>query len=153
MKYLPNVGRESSWPWSYGNWIYNYLCNRCLSPLMLWIRFLLRARCTTSCDKVNYRVNSVYYMNCLPSTYATCKIGLITYRKYISWVRWLRVRVMLFNATFIFQSNWKPSVQVLSELLKFNPGRFTCTCIFILSITIILLIRLDIQCLRLGDCM
>jgi hypothetical protein len=20
----------SSWPWSYGSWIYNYLCNRCL---------------------------------------------------------------------------------------------------------------------------
>ena len=48
----------------------------------------------------NHRVNSVYYMNCLPSTYVTCKIGLITYRKYISWVRWLRVRVMFFNATF-----------------------------------------------------
>jgi len=24
-----------SWSWSYGSWIYNYLCNRCLSPLML----------------------------------------------------------------------------------------------------------------------
>jgi len=22
-----------SWPWSYGSWIYNYLCNQCLSPL------------------------------------------------------------------------------------------------------------------------
>jgi len=22
-----------SWSWSYGSWIYNYLCNRCLSPL------------------------------------------------------------------------------------------------------------------------
>jgi len=33
------------WPWSYGSWIYNYLCNRCLSPLILWIP--LRARCTT----------------------------------------------------------------------------------------------------------
>ena len=21
---------RSSWPWSYGSWIYNYLCNRCL---------------------------------------------------------------------------------------------------------------------------
>ena len=27
-------------------------CNRCLSPLMLWVRILLRARCTTLCDKV-----------------------------------------------------------------------------------------------------
>jgi len=22
-----------SWSWSYGRWIYNYLCNQCLSPL------------------------------------------------------------------------------------------------------------------------
>ena len=27
---------EPSWPWSYGSWIYNYLCNQCLPPLMLW---------------------------------------------------------------------------------------------------------------------
>jgi hypothetical protein len=40
-----------SWPWSYGSWIYNYLCNQCLSPLMLvWI--LLSARRTTLFDKV-----------------------------------------------------------------------------------------------------
>jgi hypothetical protein len=41
-----------SWPWSYGSWIYNYLCNQCLSRLMLWVRILIRARCTTLCDKV-----------------------------------------------------------------------------------------------------
>jgi len=40
--------------WSYGSWIYNYLWNQCLSPLMLWVRILLR-QCvldTTLCDKV-----------------------------------------------------------------------------------------------------
>jgi hypothetical protein len=41
-------GRRS---WSYGSWIY-YLCNQCLSPLMLWVRISIRARCTTLCDKV-----------------------------------------------------------------------------------------------------
>ena len=40
------------WPWSYSSWIYNYLCNLCLSPLMLWVRLPLRARSTTLCDKV-----------------------------------------------------------------------------------------------------
>jgi len=35
-----------SWPWSYGNWIYNYLCNQFLSPLKLWVRTLFMARCT-----------------------------------------------------------------------------------------------------------
>jgi hypothetical protein len=34
----------------YGSWIYNYLCNRCLSPLM-WVWISIRARCTTLCDK------------------------------------------------------------------------------------------------------
>jgi len=37
-------GRDSS--------IYNYLCNHCLSPLMLWVPISIRARCTTLCDKV-----------------------------------------------------------------------------------------------------
>jgi hypothetical protein len=27
-----------SWSWSYGNWIYNYLCNQCLSPLTLRVQ-------------------------------------------------------------------------------------------------------------------
>jgi len=27
---------------SYGRWIYNYLCNQCLSPLPLWGWILLR---------------------------------------------------------------------------------------------------------------
>ena len=42
----------AAWPWSYGSWIYNYLCNQCLSPLKLWVRISIRARCTTLCDKV-----------------------------------------------------------------------------------------------------
>jgi hypothetical protein len=40
-----------SWPWLYGNWIYNYLWNQCPSPLMLWVRISTRARRTTLCDK------------------------------------------------------------------------------------------------------
>ena len=40
-----------SWPWSYGSWILNYLCNQCLSPLMLWVWISIWARCTTLCDK------------------------------------------------------------------------------------------------------
>jgi len=41
--------RFNSWPsWSssYGSWIYNYLCNQCLSLLKLWVRTPLMARCT-----------------------------------------------------------------------------------------------------------
>jgi hypothetical protein len=38
--------------WSYGSWVYNYLCNQCLSPLKLWVRTPFMARCTRLCDKV-----------------------------------------------------------------------------------------------------
>jgi hypothetical protein len=43
-----------SWSWSYGSWIYNYLCNQCLSPLTLWVRsqFMRAVQETTLCDKV-----------------------------------------------------------------------------------------------------
>jgi hypothetical protein len=34
LKYWP----EPSWSWLYGNWMYNFLCNQCLSPLTLWVR-------------------------------------------------------------------------------------------------------------------
>jgi hypothetical protein len=37
---------ELSWPWSYGSWIYNYLCNHCLSPPMLWVPNPTQMRCT-----------------------------------------------------------------------------------------------------------
>jgi hypothetical protein len=48
MKALP------SWSWSHGSWIYNYLCNQCLSPLTLWVLTPLRrdTLVTTLCDKV-----------------------------------------------------------------------------------------------------
>jgi hypothetical protein len=33
------------WSWSYRSWFYNYLCNRCRSPLTLWVRIPLLVRC------------------------------------------------------------------------------------------------------------
>ena len=42
--------------WSYGSWIYNYLCNQCLSPLTLWVWTPLRRGVlnTILCDKVSH---------------------------------------------------------------------------------------------------
>ena len=31
-----------SWWWSYNSWIYNYICNQCLSSLTLWVGISLR---------------------------------------------------------------------------------------------------------------
>jgi hypothetical protein len=41
-------GKGPSWSWSYGSWSYNYLWNQCISPLKLWVRIPLMARCTRS---------------------------------------------------------------------------------------------------------
>jgi len=38
--------RGPTWSWSYGSWIYNYLCNQCLSPLKLWVWTLFMSRST-----------------------------------------------------------------------------------------------------------
>jgi hypothetical protein len=47
-------GQGPSWLWSYGSWIYNYLCNQWLSQLTLWVKILLGqgVHDTTLCDKV-----------------------------------------------------------------------------------------------------
>jgi hypothetical protein len=44
--------KAPSWQWLHGSLIYYYLCNQCLSPLMLWVWISIRAWCTTLCDKV-----------------------------------------------------------------------------------------------------
>ena len=42
-----------SWSWLYGSWIYNYLCNQCLTPITLWVRITLRwGVLNTVCDKI-----------------------------------------------------------------------------------------------------
>jgi len=37
---------KTSWSWSYVSWIYNYLCNQCLSPIKFWVQTLFMAMCT-----------------------------------------------------------------------------------------------------------
>ena len=49
---LQCVFKGPSRSWSYCSWIYNFLCNKCLSPLMLLVRISIMARCTALCDKV-----------------------------------------------------------------------------------------------------
>jgi hypothetical protein len=53
-KYRCNSNYEGlSWLWSYGSWTSNYLCNQCLSLIMMWVRILLERGVldTTLCDK------------------------------------------------------------------------------------------------------
>ena len=63
----PKRKKGPSLPWSYGSWIYNYLCNECLSPLMSWVRISIRARCTTLCDEVcQRRATGRWFSPCPP---------------------------------------------------------------------------------------
>jgi hypothetical protein len=43
---ISHIWLGPSWSWSYSSWIYNCLCNQCLSPLNLWFRISLMTRCT-----------------------------------------------------------------------------------------------------------
>ena len=71
---LPSEYKGPSWPWSYDSWIYNYLCNRCLWPLMLWVRLPLWARCTTLCDKVGQWLKAGLWFSLGPPVSSTNKI-------------------------------------------------------------------------------
>jgi hypothetical protein len=62
---------DSTSQWSYDIWIYNYmyLCNQCLSPLMLWDQISIRARCTILCDKVcQWLMTGMWFSLGLPET-------------------------------------------------------------------------------------
>ena len=50
----PSLFKRGLSSWSYGSWIYKYLCNQYLSPLKLWVRIPLGQGVfdTTLCDKV-----------------------------------------------------------------------------------------------------
>ena len=80
--------------WSYGGWIYNYLCNRCLSPLILWVRLPLRARCTIWCDKVCQWLAESHWLSPGPSVSSTNK----TYRHDITEIL-LKVALNAIKAT------------------------------------------------------
>ena len=44
--YIYSIHQGPSWSLSYVSWIYNYLCNQCLSTLKFWVRILPMVRCT-----------------------------------------------------------------------------------------------------------
>ena len=59
--------------WSYRSWIYNYLCNWCPLPVMLWVRLPLRAMCTTLCDKICQWLPAGRWLSPGPSVSSTNK--------------------------------------------------------------------------------
>ena len=49
-----NPEHGPSWSWSHGSWIYNYMCNQCISQVTFWVQVPLwwGMLDTTLCDKV-----------------------------------------------------------------------------------------------------
>ena len=64
-QFLRNLDKGPSWSWSHSCWIYNYLCNQCLSPLTLWVRIPLRRSVlhTTLCDNVCHWLATVRWFS------------------------------------------------------------------------------------------
>jgi hypothetical protein len=55
---------------------YDYICNKCLSTLMLWVRISIRARCTTLCDKVCQWLTTARWFSPEPLVSSTNKTDL-----------------------------------------------------------------------------
>jgi hypothetical protein len=100
---------------AYGSWIYNYLLNQCLSPLMLWVRITIRVRCTTLGDKVCQWLGTGRWISPSPmvsSTYKTVPLfcacpkpgpGFPTSHVVVFFViceRWLFVLLILVELEF-----------------------------------------------------
>ena len=67
------------WSWLYGHWIYNYLCNQCLSKLMLWVLILLRRGVlnTTLCNKICQWLATGWWFSPVSSTNKTDRYDII----------------------------------------------------------------------------
>ena len=80
-----------TWTWSYGSWIFNYLCNQCLSPVT-WVRTPFMARCT--------RCNIMWY-----SLSVTCNRSMVFsgYSGFLHQQNWLP----RYNWFFFFENGVK----------------------------------------------
>ena len=69
LPYVSNILEGLSCSWSYGSWIYNYLCNHCLSPQTLRVQIPLNGGVhdTALCDKVcQWFATGQWFFPCTP---------------------------------------------------------------------------------------
>jgi len=96
-----------SWSWSYGSWIINYLCNQCLSPLMLWVRISIMS------DVQHYVIKFVSDLRLLVVLCNQCLSSLML---------WVRISIRARCTTCKFVSDLRQVSSFLRVL------RFTVTC-------------------------
>ena len=71
--------------WSYGIWTYNYLCNRWISSLTLWIRIPLMTRCTRY--NIMWKSLSVKYVRWVVFSWYSYIYTLPNIRKVLRFVK------------------------------------------------------------------
>ena len=97
-----------SWSWSYGSWIYNYLCNQCLSPLKFepcsWWGVLDKTLCDKVCQWLTtgqwfspgFLLSSTNKTDCHDITEILLKVALNTINQPTCILeKWLLVRELL----------------------------------------------------------
>jgi len=107
---IPGNSQGSSWSWSYGSWIYNFLRNQYLSPLTLWVRIPLSRGIF---DKIScYKVTACrWYFSCTPvsSTNKTDRHSDISYSS---------IYHILYGETYTYPCS-TPVGRVLGSLILF----------------------------------
>jgi len=112
-------GSSLSWSWSYDSWIYNYLCNRRLSSLMLWVWMPLwwGVLDTTLCDKVcqwlsaglwfspGTPVSSTNKTDCHDITEILLKVALNTTNLTLLWYNYYLFVIGILNFTWYLGGN------------------------------------------------
>jgi hypothetical protein len=108
---ITHVFQGPSWPWSYGNWIYTYVCNQYVSPLTRLVRILTRAWCTTLCDKVCQLPAIGQWFSPGPPVSSNIKLTATILPKY-SWKwHWTNKQT---NEAIRSYSKWKKNIQGFS---------------------------------------
>jgi hypothetical protein len=110
------LGSYASWSWSYStcSWIYNNICNQCLSLLTLWVRTPLMARSTveSGVNQLNNITPTLKFYSCASANIKYICFNCFTYVFYTI----LGTRTTLNK---ILRSN-----TALSTLLYYRTSRF-----------------------------
>ena len=87
------------WTWNESLKIYNCLCNQCLSPLMrVWI--LIRARCTTLCDKVCQWLATGWWFSPGPPVSSTNKTEILL-KVVLNTIKQNKLKIFIFPCSLI----------------------------------------------------
>ena len=114
--------------------MYNYLCNQCLSPLMLWVQISIRARCTTSWFSRGSPDSSSNETDHHDITEIVLKVALNTikqtkFQKRIMSTKvdinillgvFYNLKIMFSCLYYLFSTKWHSNLWVMVRVIVFN---------------------------------